>query len=344
MRKTILGSAASLVLLALTACAPNAAQTSPSPSSTAGAACESTSSGEASAAISVTGDFSQHPTTTFKFPLSVTETERTVLIKGTGETAEPGKIATVNYTIYNATSGVELYSTLSDGGVPAEVVLDKAQVFPGVLKSVQCSTVGSRIASVIPPAEAFGAQGNPQLGISATDSVVMVTDVTSVAAAPAPTPAPTNSMPTSDPNLPTKATGADQPAPAGFPTVTLAADGTPTITMPGTDAPATLEIGVLKKGDGAVVADGEKVTIHYQGAIWATGKVFDQSWGKQPATFATNQVIKGFSAALVGQTVGSQVIAVIPPDQGYGAAGQPAAGIAGTDTLVFVVDILATAK
>ncbi|MFM8305267.1 MAG: FKBP-type peptidyl-prolyl cis-trans isomerase [Actinomycetota bacterium] len=38
--------------------------------------------------------------------------------------------------------------------------------------------------------------------------------------------------------------------------------------------------------------------------------------------------------------MGSQVLLVLPPDKGYGASGQPSAGIAGTDTLVFVVDIL----
>jgi peptidylprolyl isomerase len=34
------------------------------------------------------------------------------------------------------------------------------------------------------------------------------------------------------------------------------------------------------------------------------------------------------------------VLIVAPPDSAYGAAGQPSAGIAGTDTLVFVVDVL----
>jgi peptidylprolyl isomerase len=31
---------------------------------------------------------------------------------------------------------------------------------------------------------------------------------------------------------------------------------------------------------------------------------------------------------------------VVPPDKGYGAGGQASAGIKGTDTLVFVIDIL----
>jgi peptidylprolyl isomerase len=46
---------------------------------------------------------------------------------------------------------------------------------------------------------------------------------------------------------------------------------------------------------------------------------------------------------LFGQTVGSRVLLVIPPADGYGSAGAPQADINGTDTLVFVVDILAAA-
>ena len=34
------------------------------------------------------------------------------------------------------------------------------------------------------------------------------------------------------------------------------------------------------------------------------------------------------------------MLLVIPPDKGYGSTGNSEAGISGTDTLVFVVDIL----
>jgi peptidylprolyl isomerase len=51
-------------------------------------------------------------------------------------------------------------------------------------------------------------------------------------------------------------------------------------------------------------------------------------------------VIAGWDKGLVGQTVGSQILLVVPPDEGYGSAGRKEAGIRGTDTLVFVVDIL----
>jgi peptidylprolyl isomerase len=87
----------------------------------------------------------------------------------------------------------------------------------------------------------------------------------------------------------------------------------------------------------------DQVTVQYQGVLWRTGKVFDQSWGTSPASFLPTQVVPGFGKALIGHKVGSQVVAIIPPSQGYGSAGQSSAGIKGTDTMVFVVDILASA-
>ena len=66
--------------------------------------------------------------------------------------------------------------------------------------------------------------------------------------------------------------------------------------------------------------------------------------GAQPFGFtigaSPSQVIPGWDKGLVGQTVGSRVMLVIPPADGYGKTGSPQAHIKGTDTLVFVVDIL----
>ena len=49
-------------------------------------------------------------------------------------------------------------------------------------------------------------------------------------------------------------------------------------------------------------------------------------------------VVPGFAKALEGQTVGSQVLVVVPPDEGYGDKEQN--GIPAGSTLVFVIDIL----
>ncbi|WP_449062859.1 FKBP-type peptidyl-prolyl cis-trans isomerase [Planomonospora algeriensis] len=88
---------------------------------------------------------------------------------------------------------------------------------------------------------------------------------------------------------------------------------------------------------------GQKLMAHYIGKIWGTDKEFDSSWGRgEPATFpiGVGQVVKGWDQTLVGQTVGSRVLVSIPPDLGYGEQGNPQAGIKGTDTLVFLVDIV----
>ena len=113
-----------------------------------------------------------------------------------------------------------------------------------------------------------------------------------------------------------------------------------------TTAPKTLQVKTLIKGTGAVVKKGHDIAVQYTGVIWRTGKVFDSSWSRNtPLTtvIGEGQVITGWDTGLVGQTVGSRVLLVIPPADGYGSAGASQAGINGTDTLVFVVDILAAA-
>jgi FKBP-type peptidyl-prolyl cis-trans isomerase len=310
--------------LALTGCS-GAPTASPSPTATAAAALTCTEAGVSSDAVTVTGDAGAEPTVTFTSPLTATATERTVVTKGDGDAVNTGDAVEIAYSAYNAASGEKLNSGgYGDAAGLTVTVAETGTLIPGLLKGVACSNVGSRVAVVVPPADAFGTEGNADLKVAATDNIIFVIDVKAKVA--------------------TRATGSDQAPQDGFPTVALADDGTPTITVPKADAPTELGIEVLKKGDGPVVAEGATVTVQYAGVVWATGTVFDQSWGKSgPATFATTGVVPGFAQGIIGQTVGSQVVIVIPPALGYGEAGQPKAGISGTDTLVFVVDILATA-
>jgi len=140
-----------------------------------------------------------------------------------------------------------------------------------------------------------------------------------------------------------KATG-DPVTPApGLPAVKDSTSG-PTITMvPAAKAPANTVTQVLIKGKGPAVKSGQTVSVNYVGQIFGTSTVFDSSYKRgTPADFAvgTGQTIAGFDKGLVGQTVGSRVLLVIPPAEGYGKAGNSQAGIKGTDTLVFVIDIL----
>ena len=95
---------------------------------------------------------------------------------------------------------------------------------------------------------------------------------------------------------------------------------------------------VLIKGKGAKVSQHAVVSVNYTGWL-LNGKVFDSSWTRgQSAEFSLDQVVKGWSQGLAGQTVGSQVLLVVPPSLGYGD--QASGKIPANSTLVFVVDIL----
>jgi peptidylprolyl isomerase len=101
------------------------------------------------------------------------------------------------------------------------------------------------------------------------------------------------------------------------------------------------QVETLVKGTGERVGDQDTVTVDYVGINGRNGQEFDSSWKTgQPATFSLGPgMISGFNKALAGQTVGSRVVAAIPPEDGYGSQGNPQAGIQGDDTLVFVIDI-----
>ncbi|HEV7741842.1 MAG TPA: FKBP-type peptidyl-prolyl cis-trans isomerase [Pseudolysinimonas sp.] len=308
------------LVLALAACATDAPAGPDTVGTDGPAACSP--SGPVSDAVKVSGDFDTAPTVTFSAPVSVPALQRTVVIKGDGAELQDGALAQIHFTIFNGETGDNLDSTGYEPTSLFQATLDESSLLSGLVKTLRCSTVGSRVVGVVPAADAFGDQGNEQLGVAAGQPVVFVVDVVSV--------------------LPTQAQGDSVPLPAGFPDVVWADDGQPTVTIPDADPPADLKVATVITGDGAVVQAGDNVTVQYQGVNWTGGAVFDQSWGRGPTSFTTDGVIAGFGAAMVGQTVGSRVVVIIPPDQGYGPqGGNSGAGIAKDDTLVFVIDILA---
>ena len=129
---------------------------------------------------------------------------------------------------------------------------------------------------------------------------------------------------------------------ASLPTVSGVYGDKPTITFPNVAAPTQLEKKVLTTGTGAAVAKGDLLVADYYGQIW-NGKSFDNSYDRgQPVgfTIGTGKVIQGWDDTLVGVTAGSRVLISLPPSEGYGSAGNTQAGIKGTDTLVFVVDVI----
>lgn len=84
--------------------------------------------------------------------------------------------------------------------------------------------------------------------------------------------------------------------------------------------------------------------MNYLGQVWG-GHVFDNSYDRGATIsfpIGMGVVIGGWDDGLVGRQLGSRVLMSIPPEHGYGPAGVPQAGIKGSDTLVFVVDLVGT--
>jgi peptidylprolyl isomerase len=275
------------------------------------------------APVTVSGDVTAKPTVTFKKPFALKKTANKVVTAGTGAALVKGQTITFDYVLVDGRTGKELET--SYGNTPGSMTLDPGKTAKQLVNSLVGTNLGGRVVVAIAPKDGL-AKRLKSKNVKQTDTLLFVIDAKTVR-----TPLP-------------KATG-DAVAPvAGLPTVVLAAGGKPTITIPqGVTAPTTLVSQVLIKGTGPVVAAGQTITVHYTGVIWGTGKQFDSSWDRgQTVDFVIGKgsVIAGWDEGLVGQTVGSQVLLVVPPDKGYGTAGQTSAGISGTDTLVFVVDIL----
>uniref|UniRef100_UPI003B3B50D8 FKBP-type peptidyl-prolyl cis-trans isomerase n=1 Tax=Pseudactinotalea sp. TaxID=1926260 RepID=UPI003B3B50D8 len=132
--------------------------------------------------------------------------------------------------------------------------------------------------------------------------------------------------------LHTEAVGSVLEVPSELPQTTVAEDGTPTVTLPDGDPPNSLTIAQLIRGEGQQVQSGESVTVRYVQMAWSSGEVLESTWGpgSVPVTIPLVDRIPGLQEGLVDAAVGSRVLLVVPPAQADG-----------TDTMVFVVDVLA---
>ncbi len=289
----------------------------------------SSSSADANSSVTASGLFGKAPAVTIPKAKAGSKLEVKTLIQGGGTTLTKADALAANFVLY-FWSGTS--SSLKASTYTSNPTVIGGTMLPGLQTALIGKKVGSRVLAVIPPAEGYGTTGDSQLGITGTTTLVFVIDVLKSYAD-------TQS-----------AAGAQESNGGGsLPTVTAKANSAPTLTFPSAKPPSTLVSKTLIKGNGAKVVKGDFVIAQYTGYIWRTKKVFGSSWSSgSPFGFvigaSPEQVIPGWDTALMGQTVGSRVMLSIPPADGYGKSGQSQAGITGTDTLVFVVDIIDALK
>ncbi|MER5644069.1 FKBP-type peptidyl-prolyl cis-trans isomerase [Streptosporangium sp. NPDC002524] len=281
------------------------------------------SSSSGVAELQVTGQAGAKPTVAF--PSKVVETSSyKVLTPGTtGEAAKLGTSVVANFTVFtwdgkeNKIAG----STYDEGG-PQVITLNE-QV-PEILRKGFAETKGGgRFMSVVAK-DALPAEQQAQAPPG--QSQVFVVDVVGV------------------PQTKAAQGTATDPGVEGIKVESPGGDAAPKLTTKTKKkAPKELVTETVIKGTGPEVKTGQSILVQYAGKIWGSDVEFDSSWarGGQPIMFpiGAGKVIKGWDQGLVGVPVGSRVLLSIPPDLGYGKAGS-GDKIKGTDTLVFLVDVL----
>ena len=283
------------------------------------AGCEAHETGAGADLVSSEGEIGEFPTVSFPYPISGEGVETKILIEGDGGAVLGTQRVALHYAGYNAATG-EMFQASSFEGEDYVFQDLLAGNTPDFCKALTGVNVGSRVAVLLDPAAAHQGAGIASLGIAEDQGVLFVFDIVEAF-------------------LP-RANGAAQSAEAGMPTVILAPQGQPGLQIPATEAPSEFRRTVLIEGGGEEIAIGDSVVVHYTGWTWE-GEQFDSSWDREaPAVFtvSSDSLIEGFVQALEGVTVGSQVIAVIPPELGYGDVAQ--GSIPAGSTLIFVVDVL----
>ncbi|MFI0351286.1 FKBP-type peptidyl-prolyl cis-trans isomerase [Actinomadura sp. 9N407] len=258
-------------------------------------------------------------------------------IKGKGHKLATGDTAIAKYTFFQWSKGTDEKADESSnkklessweqpaGQQTMMMTLGKTPL-KGLDKGLVGQTAGSRVIIEIPPKDGFGKQGE-QLGLTANDSVVFVADL--LEAYPKNAEAKGTPKEQDDKDLP-----AIGPVEAGK---------GPKVTIPKADPPEKMKVETLIEGGGRETTKDDTAIVKYKGLVWRNGKEFDSSWDDGvPAPFplASTQGMTGFFKGLQGKKIGSRVLLVLPPKDGYGKAGQPEAGIKGDDHVVFVADIL----
>jgi len=285
------------------------------------AACTpSVSEGSISKLVEATG--ASEPTVNFPTPLIATSTQRSFETVGEGRILKPGDIAEIQYSQLSGSDASPVATSWDTGSLLYPV---GSKDF--IADLLACTPIGSRIVATV-PVSSYAAEG-AEIPEGAT--AVFVIDVLDGFAG--------------------KADGTVHLQQNGFPAVVTAPNGQPGFQIPKTDAPTEFLTEQLQTGHGDTVEEGDDVVVQMAGIQWTTNTILTSTWETSPlrtSASASDTVdtdngifLPGtVKQKLVGKTVGSQLLFVVPAKYGFEGGG----GIAADETLVYVVDILAIQK
>ncbi len=239
---------------------------------------------------------------------------------GTGPTAQIGTALSVQYTGWLAKGGKKFDSSFDRHAQPFDVLLGQKQVINGWEQGLIGIQAGGIRRLIIPPALAYGDQGQPPTIPAKATLVFDVIAVSENTCSVATINNIYNSTPTPNPSTPVVGPVIPATPTAGLPTP-------PAITT----TPGMLTNGLkcidLKVGTGTPAESGSTVNVQYTGWLAANSKEFDSSYdhGGKPfgVTIGQGKVIKGWEEGLVGIKVGGTRRLIIPAALAYGPQGSP---------------------
>ena len=258
---------------------------------------------------------------------------------GKGNPVQNGDQVDYTFTIYNGKTGEKI------GGAtdPQRAGAVTTKTSTSISKALICATAGERLSLVSTVKQAFGkGAGGTQFADGLT--VVVVVDVKD--------------------HFLGKANGINQLPLDGMPDVITAVNGQPGIVIQELDKPKTLRLSTIKAGSGPAIKKNATVHLKYSGwswpassgdkpVIWPGGTSSDgtavpdgqATWTSDQAAdikVTSSGLPVGLYKALLGAKVGSQILAVIPPKDGFGQSSSTY-GFAPTDTVIMVIDVLGIA-
>jgi len=118
----------------------------------------------------------------------------------------------------------------------------------------------------------------------------------------------------------------------------------PKVVIPKETGNGPLYTKTVIQGTGAKLTSADGMIANYVAYDWSgkTSKLLGSSYTQGSPSIFVGSLLPGLETALVGQKLGSRVLAVIPPKDAFGTSGNSTEGIGANDTLVFVVDMLST--
>jgi len=115
----------------------------------------------------------------------------------------------------------------------------------------------------------------------------------------------------------------------------------PVVKIPKLAANNKLTVKTVIPGTGATVTKTDAMAANFVLYFWnGTSSTLKANTFTQNPTVIGGTMLPGLESALIGQKVGSRILAVIPPADGYGTSGNSQLGITGSTTLVFVIDVI----